>query len=293
MSRARLPAILLVVALLASTAAQAAVERVRVRDAGGTETQVFPPDVYVTLESPSAYTVSAPGRWQGPPYWAVGRPEAPGTASMEWSVSFRDRSQEAAATAVGASTLGWPEDQKAGISVPLYAGGRLVGTLPGYFVLRVSPRPDQARFEGVAAVPLGPNVQALVRFLVGAPTADSSPWGEVLVQGSFLASSWNRGQALIALSQLRVEGNLAPKTVSIRAEKRPRAVRGRVVDDFLNPLVGAPVVQERWNGVTWKAVRLGRTNTTGNYRMAASRGRFRTVVRNAGVTVTSAPVTLR
>jgi hypothetical protein len=66
-----------------------------------------------------------------------------------------------------------------------------------------------------------------------------------------------------------------------------------VVDAHLNPLVGVPVVQERWNGVAWKAARLGRTNATGNYRMAASRGRFRTVVRNAGATVTSAPVFVR
>jgi hypothetical protein len=212
---------------------------------------------------------------------------------MEWSVAFRDRSQEPAPTAVGATQVGWPEDQKAAISVPLYAGGRLVGTLPGYFVLRIAPRPDGARFEAVLAVPLGENVQALVRFLVGTPSTDTSPWGDVLVQGAILASSWNRGQALIALSQVRVEGNLAPKTVSIRAERRPRAVRGRVVDAHLNPLVGVPVVQERWNGVAWKAARLGRTNATGNYRMAATRGRFRTVVRNAGATVTSAPVFVR
>ncbi len=283
----------LALALLAALPAGAAIERVRVRDSGREETRVFPPDVYVSLETPASYTVRTPGSWAGPTFWPEGRPDQPAQSGMDWKVSFRDRAQETAPTALGASAFGWPEDQKAGISVPLYAGGRLVGTLPGYFVLRVSPGPEKARFEAVAAIPLGSSVQAVVRFVMASPAADASPWGNVLVQGAFLASSWNRGQALIALSQVHVEGNLAPKTLSIRADRKPRALRGRVVDDYLNPLVGVSVVQERWNGVTWKAVRVGKTNATGRYLMAAGKGRYRTVVSNAGVTVTSAPALVR
>ena len=65
-----------------------------------------------------------------------------------------------------------------------------------------------------------------------------------------------------------------------------------IVDSFVNPLVGVPVAEERWNGKTWKAARLGRTTAQGTYRIAAGKGRFRTVVRYAGTTVTSAAVTI-
>ncbi len=276
--------------ILSSTAAGGVVERIRVVDAGRPETQVFPPSVFVTVESPSDYAAQAPGTWAGPQFWAYGRPEDRGTSTLEWSVTFRDRTDDVARTAKSAAVNGWPEDQHNGISIPLLAGARQVGTLPGFFVLTA----NRARFEAGLAVPLGTGVQAVVRFLLGSPSTDISAWGDYLVMGSFLASSWNRGQALIALSKVRVEGNLAPKTVSIRRVLGQRAVRGRVVDAFVNPLVGVTVGLERWAGAAWVGVRTGRTSSAGLYRIAVpGRGRFRTLVTNAGTTVASAPVAVR
>jgi hypothetical protein len=288
----------LAVATLAALAAAGsalggAVDRFRVADAGRPETQAFPANVFLTIESPGIYVTQSPGIWAGPPYWAASDPAQGGTSTLEWSVGFRDRTLDPARAAAATASSGWPEDQHNGISVPLLVGGNLVGTLPGFFVLTQAPSPQKARFEAGLAVPLGPGAQALLRFASRSPAADSSSWGDYLVQGMILASTWNRGQILLAMSQVRVEGNLAPKTVSIRVEQPARAVRGKVVDAFVNPLVGVGIAEERWNGKAWKAVRVGRTTAKGTYRMAAGKGRFRTVVSYAGTTATSAPVTIR
>jgi hypothetical protein len=289
--------VLLVVAMLAALLAAGAavggdIQTFRVAEAGRPETQAFPPDVLLTIESPGVYTATLAGLWTGPPYWASDQPSQSGTSTLEWTVSFRDRTLDVPKAAAAAAVSGWPEDQHNGISVPLSVGGRLVGTLPGFFVLKQSPPPDKARFEAGFAVPLGPGAQAVIRFASRSPAADSSPWGPYLVQGAILASTWNRGQILLALSQVRVEGNLAPKTVSIRVEPRARVIRGKVVDPFVNPLVGIAVAEQRWNGLAWKPLRVGRTTPQGTYRMAAGKGRFRTVVSYAGTTATSAAVTI-
>jgi hypothetical protein len=289
-------ALLVVVPVAALVAAGSAlggtVERFRVIDAGRPETRSFPGDVFLTIESPGVYVPQSAGVWTGPPYTAASDASQGGTSTLEWSVAFHDRTLDPLRAAAAVAANGWPEDQHNGISVPLLVGGKLVGTLPGSFVLTQSPAPQQARFEAGLAVPLGPGAQAVLRFASRTPAADSSPWGTYLVQGLFLASTWNRGSILLALSQVRVEGNLAPKTVSIRVDRGTRAVRGKVVDSFVNPLVGVLVAEERWNGTTWKAARVGRTTAQGTYHLAAGKGRFRTVVSYAGTTVTSAAVTI-
>ena len=277
----------------AGSATGGSVDRFRVVDAGRPETQSFPADVFVTLESPGLYTGESPGVWSGPAFWPADLPGQTETSRLEWKIGFQDRALEPARAAAAAAGNGWPLDQRNGISVPLLVAGRLVGTLPGFFVLTQAPAPQRARFEAGLAVPLGLGTQAVIHFTSRAPAADSSQWGDYLVQGMILASTWNRGQILQAMSQVRVEGNLAPKTVSIRVESRTRAVRGKVVDAFVNPLVGVAIAQERWNGKDWKAVRVTRTTAQGTYRMAAGKGRFRAVVSYAGTTAASAPVTIR
>ena len=273
----------------AGTATAGTVERIRVASAGTPETQAFPADVHVVLISPRDYAAREPGTWVGPPFWPAAQPEQRGIATIEWSVAFRDRTVDAARAAAGAASNGWKEDQKNDISVPLVVGGRRVGALPGYFVLTA----ERARYEAALAVPLGTVVHAIVRLLLKNPSVDSSPWGDYLVQGSFLASTWNRGQALIALAGVQVEGALPPKTVSIRAERARRIVRGRVVDPFVNPLVGVKVVLERAVNGGWAAVRTVRTSGSGTYRVAApARGRYRSAVTLGGVTVRSAVVTV-
>jgi len=202
-------------------------------------------------------------------------------------VTFRDRTADPAAAAAAANTNGWALDQKYNLSVPLYVGGRLVGTIPAYAVVTQAGGAQKARFEATAAIPLGPGAQALVHYLTPAPNAD-----DYTVAPGILASTWNRGEVLLALSLIRVEGNQAPKLLSIRVDRAARAVRGKVVDAFYNPLVGATVVEQRWNGKAWKASRTGRTAKDGTYRMPAGKGRFRTVVTVNGTSLTSAEVSI-
>ena len=288
----RLVAALGAVAALAATGASAAgtVERVRIADAGTPETKGFPGHVQLVLNSPSQYAARGPGVWVGPPYWPVGRPEERDAATIEWSVSFRDRTLDAPRAAVAATANGWREYQKNDVSVPLIVARRQVGALPGYFVLTT----ERAKYEAAVAVPLGAGLQAIVRFVLRNPSSDSSEWGDYLVLGSFLASTWNRGQALMAVSGVRVEGALPPKIVSIRRLPGRHVLRGRVVDSFVNPVVGVKVVLERGDGGAWRAVRAARTTVSGTYRVAApGRGRYRISVTVGGVTVSSAVVTLR
>jgi hypothetical protein len=278
----------LLAALVAVSAAFAGdIQPVRVVDGGKPETQLFSPEVSVMIESPGPYVAASPGTWTGPSFATGGQENAPaGTTRIEWTVAFRDRAADAAAAAAAANANNWPVDQKFGLSVPLYVAGRFVGTLPAYAVITQAGGAQKARFEATAAIPLGAGAQALVHFLTPAPNADD------YFVGGMLASTWNRGEVLQALTLIRVEGNLAPKTVSIRVDRAAQSVRGKVVDPFYNPLVGVPVVEQRWNGRAWRATRVGRTANDGSYRIAAGKGRFRTVVTVNGISLTSAEVSI-
>jgi hypothetical protein len=265
-------------ALAAAAAAWAGdVQTFQVAAAGQPATAGFAPDVTLTIESPGAYVAQAPGVWTGPA-------AATGTATIGWAVTFRDRATDLVATAVAANTNGWPLDQKYNISIPLFVGARLVGTLPGYAVITQSGGDAKARFEASVAVLLGVGAQAVIHFTTPTPATDANT-----VDG-ILASTWNRGQILQALSLIRVRGNLAPKTISVRLDARKGQLFGRVVDPFFNPLVGAPVVEQRWSGAGWRKVGVTSTKPDGTYRIAASSGRLRAVVVNGSTSLASAEV---
>jgi len=89
---------------------------------------------------------------------------------------------------------------------------------------------------------------------------------------------------------VRVQGNLAPKTISVRLDARRSQLFGRVVDPFFNPLVGVAVVEQRWNGTGWRKVSLTHTKPDGTYRVAAAAGRLRTVVVSGATSLASAEV---
>jgi|tagenome__1003787_1003787.scaffolds.fasta_scaffold20754172_2 hypothetical protein len=265
-------------ALVAAAAAWAGdVQTFQVAAAGEPATAGFAPDVALMIESPAAYVAQSPGMWAGPAAQT-------GTATMGWAVTFRDRTTDPATTAAAANTNGWPLDQKYGISIPLYVSGRFVGTLPGYAVITQSGGDARGRFEASLAVPLGAGAQAVVHYTTPTPATDTN-----LVDG-FLASTWNRGQIFQALALVRVQGNLAPKTISVRLDARRSQLFGRVVDPFFNPLVGVAVVEQRWNGTGWRKVSLTHTKPDGTYRVAAAAGRLRTVVVSGATSLASAEV---
>jgi hypothetical protein len=272
-------------------AAANGIERVPVR---ATSPASFPPGLTLALASPprfaSASRAPESGRWLGPRYDSVTVPGLAGSSAIDWSIALDTTSQSAEAAAISANKLGFVEDQRGQIAVPHVVGRTQVGTIQGFYILKVaSNTPDSARAEATMAFTLGQGVFAVARFTLLEPPSD-----DYRVEGGILPTSWNRGQAFIALVGVRVEGNFAPALVSVRADRATRLLRGRVVDGFRHRVLGAQVALERRAGSSWRRVALGRTNMRGNYSVRApSRGRYRVTATVGTTTVPSSSVGIR
>ncbi len=286
---------LLLVALVSGLAALAvwgqvagawSVERIRIADAARQQ-HGLPAGLVVELASPLDYNRQAvsgdSGRWSGPRYEEGGNPGNAGFALLDWTVRFDERPGETQAIAfANIRNTDWRRDQHGGLSVPHLVGTRDVGTILGYFVV-LTPGGDDARFEGVIAFPLGLNLHAVAHFEALEPASEV-----FVVNGSVVASTWNRGQILLALAGVRLQGNLPPKTVAARPYNRGRLVKGKVVDRFLDAVLGAQVTLERRSGGRWAKVAGTRTNDRGRYAVRAKRrGAYRVTVRMDGFTAMS------
>jgi len=263
------------------------VERIGITDAARQAHQL-PAGLLVELASPTGYERQSAsgdaGRWVGARYEQIGHPENAGQASLDWTVSFDQSTGEADAIAhAHIQHTSWARDQRGGLSVPHVVGTRGVGTILGYYEMVTPPTPGDARFEGALAFPLDTNLHAVIHFEALEPPDDT-----YVVNGSSVASSWNRGQLLVALAGAQLQGNLAPQIVAARAIQRGRMVRGKVVDRFLDSVLGARVSLEKSIGGTWTKVSGGKTDPRGFYQLKAKkRGRYRVSVRWGGFTAVS------
>jgi hypothetical protein len=263
------------------------VERIRISDPARQAHQL-PPGLLVELASPNRYerqSVSgASGRWIGPRFEQPGHPENAGFASLDWTVSFDQREGDPEAIAhANIVHSDWARDQKGGLSVSHFVGTKDVGTILGAYEMVTPSTTGDARFEGVLAFPLDKNLHAVIRIEALNPPDDT-----FVVAGSSVPSSWNRGQLLVALAGTQLLGNLPPKIVSARSFDHGRKVRGKVVDRFLDEVLGARVSLERSSGGSWTRVSGGKTNERGFYTLRAKRrGTYRVTVRFAGFTATS------
>ena len=240
------------------------VERIGISDATRQAHQL-PAGLLVELASPTGYERQSSsgdsGRWVGPAYQQIGHPENTGQSSLDWTVSF---------------------DQRGGLSVPHVVGTKGVGTVLGYYEMVTPATPGDARFEGVLAFPLDKGLHAVIRFEALNPPDDT------YMVGSSVPSSWNRGQVLVALADAQLQGNLPPKIVAARSIERGRLVRGKVVDRFLDAVLGARVSLEKSSGGSWAKVSGGKTDKRGVYLLKAKkRGRYRVSVRWGGFAATS------
>jgi hypothetical protein len=244
-----------------------AIERVRIER----PQDALPNGLYLVVGSPDDYSRAAlrptSGSWVGPAYWLPNDPAIRNTATIDWEVGFDERPLATERIALANLTQDWTEDQRAGVSIDHVVGRRVVGTIPGFFVLQVQRR--SAPSELVVAFPVSPKLHAFVRFLLLRPETDA-----FYVNGSVLASSWNRGQALLAMSRVRLEGNLPPSIVTIRA-RRKRFVSGFVVDFHRHAVVGVPVVLERRAGRAWRRTTTSRTSAVGGYTFKVKPGSYR------------------
>ncbi|MEK6273733.1 MAG: carboxypeptidase-like regulatory domain-containing protein [Actinomycetota bacterium] len=262
------------------------VERVRIADAARQQ-HGLPAGLVIELTSPAEYnrlSVSGDsGRWTGPRYEEPGNPANGANSLLDWTVTFDERQGDTEAVALANVVhTNWVRDQRGGLSVPHVVGQISVGTILGYFVL-LTPGGNDARFEGVIAFPLDVNLHAVVHFEAPEPASDA-----FVVKGSIVPSTWNRGQVLLALTGARLQGNLPPKIVEARPYERGRLVKGKVVDRFLDSVLGAQVSLERRSGGRWAKVAGTRTNQRGRYSVRAKgRGTYRVTVRMAGFTAMS------
>ena len=243
----------------------------RVRVAPSPPKASVPDGLFVVLRSPDAYSrvtaAGVRGSWRGPTFAPQSAPNPWGHAMIEWEVGFDARSLDTERIALANLTRDWAEDQRAGVSIPHVVGGRVVGEVPGFFVLQVQRQ--SAPGELVVAFPVSRDLHAFVRFLL--PYPDSN---DHYVNGSIVASSWNRGQAFVAMSRVQLEGNLPPALVSIRA-RRGRLVSGFALDFLKHAVGGIPVVLERRSGRGWTRVATARTSRIGGYRFKAVPGTYR------------------
>jgi hypothetical protein len=246
-----------------------AIDRVRV--APSPPVRSVPNGLFIVVRSPDAYSRSAAsgnrGSWVGPSYGPPGA-AAVGNATIEWEVGYDAERPETERVALANLTQDWQEDQRAGVSVPHVVGGRVVGEVPGFFVLQVVRQ--SAPSELVVAFPVSRDVHTFVRFLLTRPESN-----EYRVRGTILASSWNRGQAFVAMSRVKLEGNLPPALVSIRARRGGRIVAGFALDFLRHPVVGIPVTLERRSGGRWRRIASVRTSRLGGYRFKVRPGTYR------------------
>ena len=109
-----------------------------------------------------------------------------------------------------------------------------------------------------------------------------------------LPTSWNRGQAFIAVAGVRLEGNFAPALVSIRAD-RPAGSCG--AGSWTRSAIACSARRSRSNGGSaraWQRVAGTRTDKLGNYvARAPVRGRYRVTATLGTVTVPSTSVGVR
>jgi hypothetical protein len=247
-----------------------AIDRVRV--APNPPVPSVPDGLFVVVGSPDAYSRAAAsgsrGSWIGPGYRPQGAPNSWGNATIDWEVGFDGRQMDTERVALANLTQDWQEDQRAGASIPHIVGGRVVGDIPGVFVLQVQRQ--SAPSELVLAFRLSRDLHAFVRFLLTRPESNS-----FYVNGSILASSWNRGQALVAMSRVKLEGNLPPELVSIRPRRGGRALGGFALDFNRHAVVGIPVTLERRTGRGWRSVATVRTSRLGGYSFKVAPGTYR------------------
>ena len=278
---------LTVLAASGQLAGAQSVERIQIADAARQQ-HGLPPELVVELSSPADYdrqSVSGDsGRWTGPRYEERGNPANSGFASLDWRVRFDEREGDAeAVTFANVLHPAWERDQRGPFSVPHRVGTRLVGTILGYYVILTPGGTNDARFEGVIAFPLDKNLHAVAHF-----EALDPPNNSFVVKGTSAASSWNRGQVLLSLASISLQGILPPKIVAARPYQRGRFVRGKVVDRFLDAVIGAPVSLERRSGGGWAKVAGTKTNGRGFYTVRArGRGTYRVTVRVSGFTAMS------
>lgn len=255
----------------------------------------FATDVTVSFTAPRGYRIWGSGyeNWQGP-QWTSLVTGGKGESNLDFDVhpDFTTRSAERAArNKIGTDSGAGPTREVAAgpIALPHRVGGRRIGTIRGFFVIRQTAKKGyEGWFEAGVGLPLGPGYPVLAADVdTTSPDSDS----DKRIQGK-LPSEWNRAIVEQGVRGIAVEGNLAPQRVIARV--LGRRVAGRATDTLGHPLVGATAVLERRSGSAWRRVAATRTTASGGFVFAlpgaAAGSSLRVAVSFGGATAKSKPL---
>lgn len=252
--------------LLLPAATAATKDRVQVGRPGQNATAGFPLGLYTSVTTLPSYRPlgrfdGESRNWQGPAYSAA---SLGGRSTLDWQVTFV-RGGSAAAAARGA--LGgrrWPVAERPRVRIAHRIGTRVVGRIPAAALLTKAPGDNNAQYESVLAFPLCSGLFATAQFSLLSPGSvyASDPSDVFLVDG-VPARTWNRDQAVLALSQVALEGYLPAGRVTARASGRN--VSGTVRDCRGDPMAGIDV--RLLSGRT--PVARTKAAADGSYRLAA------------------------
>jgi len=248
----------------------------------------FATAVVVAFTAPQGYTIDGGGyeNWRGPDFSSI----ATGSNDLESGVHFDVHPDEKAPTAekaarnkVGTDMGGLPTRQVAAgpIAIPHIARGKKVGVIRGFYVLmQVTKEGYEGWYEGGLGFRLGSGYPALAADVDTTAPADD---GDKRIEGT-LPSVWNRRVVDQGIRGIFVEGNFAPRKLTVRVQGR--RLSGTIRDALGDAVVGAAVKLKRGSKTCCRTT----TTATGAFALSvpksAGAGTFRLSVSTGGATLT-------
>lgn len=228
-----------ITAVVAVSVALASTAGVGKKTIGGRD---FATDVIVSFTAPKGYRIDTEngyGGWKGPPVTNLDiNSQVESGLQFDVHTAVTRSVERAARDKIGTDFGGIPTKQVVGgpIGVPHMIRGRKVGVIKGFFLIRQGARQGYEGWTNSAvAFSLGRGYPVLAANVdTTAPGSDAN----LSIKG-MLPSAWNRQVVEQGVRGIVVEGNLAPRTMTARAQAG--RVVGRVTDSLGHPLVGVKV----------------------------------------------------
>jgi hypothetical protein len=248
----------------------------------------FATTVTVAFTAPQGYTIAGGGyeNWRGPDFSSI----ATGSDDLESGVHFDVHPDEKARTAekaarnkLGTDMGGLPTRQVAAgpLAVPHIVRGKKVGVIKGFYVImQVTKKTYEGWYEGGLGFTLGRGYPALAADVDTTAPADDA---DKRIEGQ-LPSVWNRRVVDEGIRGIFVEGNFAPRNLTVRVQGR--RLTGQARDALGHAVVSATVKLRQGSKTCCRT----KTSATGAFALSvptsAGTGMFRLTVAAGGATLT-------
>jgi hypothetical protein len=252
----------------------------------------FRTNVTAAFAAPASYSVKTllryGGTWKGPrSQSSTTGDEADSLLDFSAHSDFTTRSAAVAARGELGNDPGWPVVTSGPVAVPHVIGGRKVGAVTGFMLIRrKAGQGYEGWYRAALGFPLGKGYPVLVAdFGAETPGDDSAE----TIEGQ-LPSAWNRTAIEQAIAGVVLDGNLAAQAVA--AAVKGRRIAGRVTDTLGHPVVGVKVTVRGRGGVCCSGATTGAGTFALSVPKSAGAGAFVVSVSGAGATLTKS-VTVR